>query len=213
MNMELRNDALWLIEKLHTGSRTQCDAPLRGRSLEIVAKLKSGDANWNNDPIADQFYAVLRNALKEVISAVGAYHMPDGIGPRTFASRVISATDNPKFNAAWLYEKSTQVFSNGPESAEDVLTIASKLVTGNRQESHGDMFDSFSQVARMWSAMLNGRDLTENPLKPHEVCDMMELLKMTRSTMGNFNNDDYVDRAGYAACAFECRKRETGKDG
>ena len=206
MSMELKEETLGLIDRLRANYAYQ----LGQYDREIVGKLKSGDTNWNSDPVADQFHAVLFGALKDVISAVGKYHMPDGIGPGTAMNRVIAATDNPKFNAAWLYEKATQVIpkNTDPASAEDVLTVAAELVTGNRRESHGEMYESFSQVAAMWTSFLNGRDLTAKPLKPHEICDMMELLKMSRSTKGDFNHDDYIDRAGYAACAFECRKRD-----
>jgi|GEM_PF-970386 len=213
MNMEFRKEVLKMIERMKPNRPYMFDT----RDVEIVSKLKSGDTNWNSDPVADQFHAVLFGALKDVISAVGKYHMPDGIGLGTAMNRVIAATDNPKFNAAWLYEKATQVIpkNTDPASAEDVLIVAAELVTGNRRESHGEMYESFSQVAAMWTSFLNGRDLTAKPLKPHEVCDMMELLKMSRSTKGDFNHDDYIDRAGYAACAFEVRKRddETAKGG
>lgn len=210
---ELTNEAADLIIRLMSENNIQ----LTGIDREILSKLRCPGFAETGDPVAAKFHAVLYEALTEVGEAISAYLPPDGVSKADCLNRIIYATDNPKFNAAWLYEKATQVIpkNTDPASAEDVLIVAADLVTGNRRESHGEMYESFSQVAAMWTSFLNGRDLTVKPLKPHEVCDMMELLKMSRSTKGDFNHDDYIDRAGYAACAFEVRKRddETAKGG
>ena len=39
----------------------------------------------------------------------------------------------------------------------------------------------------------------------------MEGLKIARRYSGGFNADDYLDGAGYAACAYEVRKGEVGE--
>ena len=91
------------------------------------------------------------------------------------------------------------------KTAFDVLTTATDLVGGDRKASHGAMAGTFDRIAALWSAYLGGRDNSDKPLTGSEVCDLMELLKIARRQDGTFNPDDYVDGAGYAACAFQCR--------
>ena len=93
-------------------------------------------------------------------------------------------------------------------TASAALQCAKTLVTQDRRATHGTMIYGFEKIARLWSAMLAGRDLAADPLEGSEVCDMMELLKIARRGSGQFNPDDYVDGAGYAACALECRHQE-----
>ena len=95
-----------------------------------------------------------------------------------------------------------------PETATDALLTALQLVTFERHASHGAMIEGFERIARIWSALLAGRDLEADPLEASEICDMMELLKIARRQSGAFNPDDYIDGAGYAACAFECRQND-----
>ena len=96
-----------------------------------------------------------------------------------------------------------------PETATDALLTALQLVTFNRRDTHGEMDAVFSRVADMWTAYLDKRNLDTTPLEPSEICDMMELLKIARRQSGAFNPDDYIDGAGYAACALECRAATT----
>ena len=44
-------------------------------------------------------------------------------------------------------------------------------------------------------------------IRPDMVADMMELFKIARRQNGTFNNDDYVDAAGYAVISAEIRDR------
>ena len=92
------------------------------------------------------------------------------------------------------------------ETGADALWRALSLVAGERAGTHGDMVAGFAAIARLWNAYLAER-LTR-PLAPSEIGDLMELLKIARRRQGGFNPDDYVDGAGYAACAFECRRTE-----
>ncbi len=121
-----------------------------------------------------------------------------------------NASDETLVNAleenAWKIDALVQ--TEEPNTASDALLEARALVTNDRRVSHGDMIDGFGRIARLWSALLADRDLEADPLEPSEVCDMMELLKVARRQSGDFNSDDYIDGAGYAACGFECRKQE-----
>jgi hypothetical protein len=82
-------------------------------------------------------------------------------------------------------------------NAKTVLEIARSLVTGDRAQSHGDMKQNMNQAARLWTVHLNGRSL----LTAEDVAIMMALLKISRISSGQHNDDNYIDLAGYAAIA------------
>ena len=81
--------------------------------------------------------------------------------------------------------------------AQETLKIAASLVSGDRKEKHGDMFDSHDLVAKFWSVYLG------KAIEAHDVACLMILLKIARTQCGETNPDDYVDAAGYAAIAGE----------
>lgn len=88
---------------------------------------------------------------------------------------------------------------------KDVLDMAAKCVLGNREQDHGKPEDSFGMVAKLWSDYL-GIEVT-----PTDVTALMILLKLTRIKKGGGSGDNFVDIAGYAACAgeianVECRE-------
>ncbi len=80
--------------------------------------------------------------------------------------------------------------------ASEFITKAAEIV-GERETTHGRKIENFSGIAALWSAY-TGIDLT-----PHDVGNMMILVKMNRTNQGKFNADDYVDIAGYAGCNAE----------
>lgn len=79
----------------------------------------------------------------------------------------------------------------------ETLKKAEACVMVDRQSSHGPPEDSFSLIAKFWSAYV-GHDI-----QPHDVAVMMGLLKIARIKYKSLNDDSYVDLAGYAACAAE----------
>lgn len=92
--------------------------------------------------------------------------------------------------------------------AHEIATEAARLVSGDRQRTHGDKAANFANIARLWTAYLTNRaeanpnnDL--NDLSPLDVAHMMVLLKVARTQLGAVNPDDWTDMAGYAACAGE----------
>lgn len=74
-----------------------------------------------------------------------------------------------------------------------ILDEAKTIVDGKRQEDYGDMDDSFSRIAGLWSAYL-GMDVDK-----FDVAKMMILLKVSRAKKGN-HRDSYVDIVGYVEC-------------
>ena len=86
---------------------------------------------------------------------------------------------------------------------EEILKKASELISSKRQETHGDCFKNHSQSADLWSVFLDDKLKPMKEITPGDVAVMMCLLKISRSTMGDFNIDDFVDGAAYMAIAGE----------
>lgn len=81
-----------------------------------------------------------------------------------------------------------------------ILEEANKIVNGARNEAYGKPEDNFNLIADFWSQYLN-KEVTA-----HDVAIMMILLKIARTKTGKGSLDNYVDIAGYAACAGEIYK-------
>ena len=80
---------------------------------------------------------------------------------------------------------------------EEILSKAEEIVNGARQETYGNPEDCFATIAGLWGSYL-GIDLS-----PSDVAMLMVLLKVARSRGRKDYADNYVDIAGYAACAGE----------
>ena len=88
--------------------------------------------------------------------------------------------------------------------AKRALDKALALISGDRAETHGSMWENHENIARLWNGYLHNRDT----LTAEDVANMMELLKIARRKLGTFNEDDYIDGAGYAAVALECAEEQ-----
>lgn len=88
----------------------------------------------------------------------------------------------------------------------EVLEKADGCVTGKRAENYGEPEDNFNRIAKMWNAIL-GTDLVD----AHKVALMMAALKIARGCTGQVVMDNYVDGAGYFACAGEIATRGVEK--
>lgn len=89
-----------------------------------------------------------------------------------------------------------------------ILDAAEKCVGNDRQDQYGKPEDSFSAIANLWTAYLDiGRDIT-----PVDVAQMMILLKVGRAKENPKHQDNWVDMAGYAACAGEIAAEVYGND-
>lgn len=93
--------------------------------------------------------------------------------------------------------------------AKEIAAKASELVGGDRNNIHGNMIATFSNVAAVWNGILRAAGKAPPaPLDAHDVANLMEGLKIARRYGGSYNIDDYVDGAGYAACAGEIAERQ-----
>ena len=79
----------------------------------------------------------------------------------------------------------------------DLLNKAIEIVDGERRNQYGEPEDVFTKISHLWSDYLNAE------LTPVDVANMMMLLKIARSQSNPEYQDNYIDIAGYAACAGE----------
>ena len=120
-----------------------------------------------------------------------------------------TSTFDPQLNQ-WIY-KDTMVSGQGinpginhcvlaelcPNPRKELLTLAEKLVNGDRNVTYGDPVEDFRRTATMWSAYLG----TE--VEPHDVAALMALLKLSRIKWSPAKQDHWADLAGYAACGWD----------
>ena len=82
-------------------------------------------------------------------------------------------------------------------SRTDILKRANECVMGDREQDYGSPEDNFARIANLWTAY------SGFGFSAHDVALMLALLKIARAASGNYHADNYVDLAGYAACAGE----------
>lgn len=104
------------------------------------------------------------------------------------------------------WSESVPILSDSLESAHtraDILESAKTCITGQREQDYGSPEDNFAAIAAFWNVYLSKRKAPNADITPHDVSVMMCLLKIARTLTGNVHTDNYVDLAGYAACAGE----------
>ena len=90
----------------------------------------------------------------------------------------------------------------------EILQAAHTCVCGEREHDYGRPEDSFETIGPMWSVYLNAahpeyiKAFPLNGIGAKDVASMMVLLKLARIAAGD-KEDNFVDLAGYAACAGE----------
>jgi hypothetical protein len=96
------------------------------------------------------------------------------------------------------------------KTAYEIATEAAKLVGGDRAQQHGDKGTNFNATAKLWNAYLEIRKGgAAAPITGTDFALMMVLAKMSRVHTGSvFNMDNFVDMAGYSACAGEVAKQD-----
>lgn len=77
---------------------------------------------------------------------------------------------------------------------DSILTIAYRIVRGERQDSYGDPHENIKRVADLWTAYLG------TVVTARDVCLMMILMKCSRDRHAP-KNDNLIDIAGYAELA------------
>ena len=87
---------------------------------------------------------------------------------------------------------------------EEILKKARDLITGDRNETHGDAFQNHAEIAEFWNIFLDKKLQPMANITAEDVALMMVLMKISRNTQGKKNNlDNFIDMCGYAAIAGE----------
>lgn len=82
---------------------------------------------------------------------------------------------------------------------DDLLAEASCLINGARQDSYGDISESWERVGKLWAAVLH----LDRPIEPHMVGCMLALMKISRIANDASHTDNYIDALAYIAGAGE----------
>jgi hypothetical protein len=92
---------------------------------------------------------------------------------------------------------------------KQILEAAAECVDGSREEDYGNPENCFMLIADLWTEYIcmKAEIYSEIKVEPRDVADMMMLLKIARNVVGG-KTDNYVDIAGYAACAGEIISEE-----
>ena len=87
------------------------------------------------------------------------------------------------------------------EIAESVLLDAGAAIR-DRLKEHGHTERSFKMIGELWSVYISHAYTSreELRLKPHDVAQMMAMLKIARAVYG-YSLDNFIDGAGFTSLA------------
>lgn len=91
---------------------------------------------------------------------------------------------------------------------QEVLEGAITCVTRDRNASYGDPEDNFQHIADLWNAQFKLRR-GEFEFSALDVAVMFALMKVARLRTSPDKMDNYIDLAGYAACAADIGCKHT----
>jgi Domain of unknown function (DUF6378) len=88
----------------------------------------------------------------------------------------------------------------------EILSEASKIISGDRDAQYGQPEDCFAAIAAHWTIHLRTRGILSEgqSIQDFDVGIMMTFLKAVRCAHKPLKRDSYVDGSGYFACAAEC---------
>jgi hypothetical protein len=91
---------------------------------------------------------------------------------------------------------------------QEILEAAHYIISHDRNSAYGDPEDNFETIQKLWNAYLDRRQSVNVPesnfrITGFDTAIMMALVKIARIAHNPETQDNYVDLAGYAACAGE----------
>ena len=87
---------------------------------------------------------------------------------------------------------------------EEILKKAKELITGDRNDTHGDAYRNHAEIAEFWNIFLDKKLKPMANITAEDVALMMVLMKISRNSQGKKSNlDNFIDMCGYAAIAGE----------
>ncbi len=136
------------------------------------------------------------------------YYATDYAGKE--AAKAALAVDRARVAASEQNHKPVSADEDGRLSKSDaentagwIARRAAMITEGDRAAQHGPKELNHQNIADHWNAYLGKR--LSSRLTPLDVALMMVELKIarTKAGAGRINQDNFVDMAGYAACAGE----------
>ena len=105
----------------------------------------------------------------------------------------------------FLYEQRSKKMASEIKPRNACLVEAAQIISGDRDAQYGKPEDNFLRIAKIWSVIL-GVEITQE-----DVAMMMVGLKVARYANKNgFQDDTWIDIAGYAACGYEVGEKLHG---
>lgn len=110
-------------------------------------------------------------------------------------------------------ESGDQKIMDGDEIASEVLHDVANLINDDR-DSHGDAVRQHRVAANLWTAYFQGIGLLQpdQSIDSDQVARCMDLLKTSRSAVGEYDIDSDRDGAGYSGIAAACSLAEGKTD-
>lgn len=96
-----------------------------------------------------------------------------------------------------------------------LLREAEAVITGDRNNQYGPPTQDFRRTAEMATAAgfaVIGPEDEVLDIQPHHVAIFIDLVKTSRIMWDPTNRDSWLDKAGYAACGYECVVEENDCD-
>lgn len=93
----------------------------------------------------------------------------------------------------------------------EILDSAKEIVTKDREEQYGAPEDNFATIAEFWTTYIKTKCVSPEAdvnISPADVGAMMVLFKTARIASGSEKADNFIDIAGYAACAGELMSKK-----
>jgi len=110
-------------------------------------------------------------------------------------------------------EPTTRQMPTGDELAGGLLEDTADLVTESR-DSHGDATVNQQHIAEAWEWYLRGHGVidADASISGADVARMMQLVKLSRGAVGEYDVDHDRDVAGYAGIAAACETVDGNAD-
>ncbi len=155
--------------------------------------------------------------------------MPNPIQDKINQAKELAAADQDKLKAALKEASKPEPVNEGLLGVElaneakkhfaqpaiatkrDILEEAIGTVA-ERDVSYDAPEDNFERIANYWNMHLENCGITTaKPLAPHNVAQMMALMKLARLDFNPTHHDSWVDTAGYAGCGGQIAAKMRAK--
>ena len=96
-----------------------------------------------------------------------------------------------------------------------ILSEAERCVCGDREQAYSSPEDNHAIIAALWEIYIRRSCVDDDGevfISPEDIGILMCLLKIARIASGQKKPDNYVDLAGYAACAGEIAFRQNDEE-